>query len=213
MFWISGVSSTARRYASSINISGDPVSGEWMLPEAQYIGTSSSINCFASAGVVLRGSASARVDLAIAVQLAGCWLRPKPPPAASRGPLPSRPILNTFTRWRSFFKLAHVAVNILGVSELLRRADGIAEHLFRRGNGIGRRQMIHQFRDEERLGSVLPDLGRVAFVEFLRFGRRRSFGSFLRGRTERNRHDQRNQEAECRSHDPTMITRGLLWRT
>ena len=33
--WMNGESSTARRYASSISISGEPVSGEWIEPEAQ----------------------------------------------------------------------------------------------------------------------------------------------------------------------------------
>ncbi len=35
MRWYIGDSSAARRYASSISISGEPVSGEWMEPVSQ----------------------------------------------------------------------------------------------------------------------------------------------------------------------------------
>src|SRR5450432_4089503 len=64
-------------------------------------------------------------------------------------------------------KLPHVAVNILRVSELIRRADDVAQHLFRRGDGGGGGQMVHQLGGEETLRGVLADLRRVAVIILL----------------------------------------------
>lgn len=61
--------------------------------------------------------------------------------------------------------------------------------------------MVHQLRQEKRLGGVLVDLGRVPFVVFpRRSGRnwRRGFGGFLGGGRKR----QGQKEADCDSaHD------------
>src|ERR1019366_9882427 len=102
---------------------------------------------------------------------------------------------------RGFLQLPHVAVDVFCVSELVGRADGVPQHLLRRGHAIGSGQVVHQLRQEERLGGVLADLGGVPLVVLLRRGgynRRRRFGWFLVGGRKR----QSNQQANCDStHD------------
>ncbi len=75
---------------------------------------------------------------------------------------------------RRSLQLAHVAVDVLRIRQLVRRTDDIAEHFLRRRDRIGGRQVIHQLGQEERFGRVLANLGRIAVVELLRsWGRRR----------------------------------------
>ncbi len=118
---------------------------------------------------------------------------------------------------RGLLQLPHVAVDVLRISELVGRADGVPQHLLRRGHAIGSGQVVHQFRQEKRLGGVLVDLGRVPLVVFLRCGGRnwrRRFGGLLVGGRKR----QGNKEANGDStHDLDHHTeagaggRVMLW--
>ena len=82
------------------------------------------------------------------------------------------------------FQLPQVAVDILRISELVGRADGVSQHLLRRGHAIGSGQVVHQLRQEKRLRGVLADFGGVPLVISPRRGsrnRRRRFGGLLVG--------------------------------
>ena len=89
------------------------------------------------------------------------------------------------------------------VGQLVRRADVIAEHVFRRRNPLDDRQVIDQRADEVRLGR--PLLHRLFEVRVLRLRGIAGFGDhLLRGQ----RHDREQQ----RGADQELPHRGLLRR-
>ena len=66
-----------------------------------------------------------------------------------------------------FFEPPHVVVHLGGVRQLARRAGDIAQHGLWRRHRLRRREVVHQRRQEEGLGGVLPDLLRVLLVDGL----------------------------------------------
>ena len=76
----------------------------------------------------------------------------------------------------SLLEFAIVAIQILGVSQVSRLADRIAENLVRRWHFVRRRQVIDKLSHEVRLGRVLFDLRGVSCVDGTSRSARLRFG-------------------------------------
>ena len=76
-------------------------------------------------------------------------------------------MVKTFTRGLLASKQAEIFVHIFGVGKHVGRAGDVSQHFGGRGNGFRGGKVVHQWRDERRIGGVFVNLVGVLLIDGL----------------------------------------------
>ena len=149
-----------------MNISGDPVSVEWIAPVDQYAGLVVAMSSAACSGVVMRGSASARSPALFTSSAAIVSSELTTTRIISR-PSSDMPIVNTLDPRRGGGQRAHVRVDLFRVAQDVGRAGDVAEVVERSRHRLAEGEVVDEGGGEEGLGGELADERGVLLVEGL----------------------------------------------